>query len=375
MLFICGCLEPWRDGVGDYSLYLAETLAGHGHQVECVALNDKYVSSEDCYSKHKTRRSHDSIQVFRFSSLTTWNRRFILLREHIDSCGPDWISLQYVPYSFSAKGIPFIFTFNLIYLRGPWKWHIMFHELWIRRQNCIKFFIASLLQEYLVLLASTLLRPKVVHTSVQHYQHLLRKLRMHSDLLPLHGGIPIFNSNEPLATNSSTWIFIFFGTLDRQWQPSSFFEYVEQARKISAKATCHFISIGKKGDRGELLWEAWTNERIRSKYKAFLFSNLGEKSAKEVSLLLQIGSFGVSMAPSLWLGKSSSVATMIEHGLPIIIPTYDSIPDIPIETNIISNEQFLKIDSSLPLKICQASRFPSRSMVLETARSLIKSLS
>ena len=44
LIFICGSLEPGRDGVGDYTRRLAGELIRQGHQIAIIALNYKIIA-------------------------------------------------------------------------------------------------------------------------------------------------------------------------------------------------------------------------------------------------------------------------------------------------------------------------------------------
>ena len=44
ILFICGCLQPAKDGVGDYVRSLAESCILQGNECAAIALNDPYVA-------------------------------------------------------------------------------------------------------------------------------------------------------------------------------------------------------------------------------------------------------------------------------------------------------------------------------------------
>ena len=46
IIFLCGSLEPGRDGVGDYVLLLSGELVRQGHQASIIALNDVYLQEE-----------------------------------------------------------------------------------------------------------------------------------------------------------------------------------------------------------------------------------------------------------------------------------------------------------------------------------------
>ena len=371
IFFICGSLEPGHDGVGDYTHRLSECLVKLGNYVVCIAINDIHVTADCCYSKTFSAQTRGEIHTLRFSSRSSWKSRFQILRRFIFSQEPDFISLQYVSYSFSTNGLAIRFTTRLRELRGSWQWHIMFHELWIGRDSTFKNFLISLAQQSLIKLTTHLLQPKVIHTSIEHYQDELSKIDINSLLLPLHSNIPYIHSNNKLDREHSQWTFLFFGSLDSQWQPQPFFDHVEEGRILGNKQSCLFVCLGRKREAGKRLWDLWTSADIQKQYPAFFFQEVGVSSVQEISLWLQSATFGISMAPLQWIGKSGSVAAMIEHGLPVIVPSYQPrafCHRIPNETK---TNHFLFINSSLPKSLCAASRHPIKNMDYQSAISLL----
>src|ERR1019366_978591 len=102
--FLCSCLEPGRDGVGDYARRLAGELIRQGHSCVAVALNDPHI--------HKTMFEQqeiegNSISTLRLSGVAPWSKRTVEARNWLDGFNPDWISLQYVPFGFHPKGLCF----------------------------------------------------------------------------------------------------------------------------------------------------------------------------------------------------------------------------------------------------------------------------
>jgi hypothetical protein len=77
-------------------------------------------------------------------------------------------------------------------------------------------------------------------------------------------------------------------------------------------------------------------------------SRLGERSFDEISRFLSYLDFGVATVPLPLIGKSSSVAAMLDHGLPVIvnrddvhfrgIPRTDPVSDllIPVDKNFLA---------------------------------------
>src|SRR4030081_3934353 len=103
IVFICGGLEPGRDGIGDYTHQLATELIKKGHTVSAIALNDKYVK---ILKKEERLTNHDFIAL-RLPSNWKSAQRYKYAKDWIDSFDPEWLSLQFGPYSFNKKGLPF----------------------------------------------------------------------------------------------------------------------------------------------------------------------------------------------------------------------------------------------------------------------------
>jgi hypothetical protein len=53
ILFLCGSLEPGRDGVGDCVKNVAGELRIQGHQAAAIALNDGFINSLHGYGKSR----------------------------------------------------------------------------------------------------------------------------------------------------------------------------------------------------------------------------------------------------------------------------------------------------------------------------------
>ena len=101
ILFICGSLEPGKDGVGDYTRRLAGELIKQNTVIEIISLNDKYIkqiwegTQEDGVQR---------IPVLRLPASCPWDKRLQKAKERIDSFEPEWLSLQYVAFAFNNKG-------------------------------------------------------------------------------------------------------------------------------------------------------------------------------------------------------------------------------------------------------------------------------
>jgi hypothetical protein len=372
ILFLCGCLEPGMDGVGDYTISLALELSRQGHEISCVACNDHQISSIESYTSSYAPLSDDEVRVHRFSSHIGWQTRFQHLHRIFISFNPDWVSLQYVPYSFASNGLPLEFTYRLQSLRGPWLWHVMFHELWIAGGKRLKSRFISLMQRSIIQHGFTCLSP-LVHTSIAHYREALGRIGLDAAIHPLHSNIQADPRESLPIHDSFEWNFVFFGSLDPQWQSEPFFSLVEISRRMNQINQCHFISLGRVGKQGTKVWQSISSFKMRKRYPNFTFQAVGELNASEISSRLLRATFGISMAPLQWLGKSGSVAAMVAHGLPVIVPIYPVDILSPDLNSFSFGEQLILIDGDLPAKLPQARRLPVKNSSEDSARSLVQS--
>src|SRR5690554_2861963 len=103
LLFICGSLEPGRDGVGDYTMRLAVALIKKGNSVYVVALNDPHVNNIVYGVQYKDGVEGSVLRIpLKFGDRV----RYLKVFQLISDFRPDLISLQFVLYSFHRKGLP-----------------------------------------------------------------------------------------------------------------------------------------------------------------------------------------------------------------------------------------------------------------------------
>jgi hypothetical protein len=74
------------------------------------------------------------------------------------------------------------------------------------------------------------------------------------------------------------------------------------------------VSIGRLGS-GADLWQSLSEAYGRE----FRFVRLGEHAPQRIAQVLQAIDFGVATTPYALIGKSATVAAMVEHGLPVIV--------------------------------------------------------
>lgn len=313
ILFLCGSLQPGHDGVGDYTRRLCEELIKTDHQVRILSLCDNHSTS---FTNEKQVIGGGTIVlVNRIPVFVSNKQRFIWSQDVLNDFQPDWISLQFVPYSFNPKGLPFWLPSFLNKLKGNHKWHIMFHELWIGmdlnatfKSKCI-----GLLQKGLVLKILKGKEKIIINTQTDLYQSKIAALGYNAQILPLFSNI-IKNkvSNIELTTNELELKFCVFGSIHYGAPIEKFIYDLKQVLSASKeKRTIKFVFIGNCG----VAIDEWK--------KVFLANNInfeitGFVTDEEISVLLSGCQFGISTTPYILSQKSGSLAAMFDHQLPVL---------------------------------------------------------
>ncbi|MDO9373202.1 MAG: hypothetical protein Q7T76_02230, partial [Ferruginibacter sp.] len=213
ILFLCGCVEPGRDGVGDYTRKLAAEISRSGHSPMIISINDKMIDDE-----FRGTQDFEGIQIPVARLPQKWEQKIRLqkLLTHIEAFSPDWISLQFVPFSFHKKGLPYQLG-RLLSLARPKFWHIMIHELWVGMDKTapLKFRILGFLQQRLIKSLIKDIAPRKIHSQSSLYLSLLQSRGVTADYLPLFGNISVAEDNEQSlpgkTTATKTKTFVLFG--------------------------------------------------------------------------------------------------------------------------------------------------------------------
>ena len=313
ILFICGSLEPDKDGVGDYVWKLATSLREFGFSCTCVSISDKFVTPKTNSYDHTDFPS--DIGRYRISASTSWREKLRLLNLIAKKEEPLYISFHYVPYAYSSKGVPFRLVNWLPKLKYKCYWQLMLHEIWVDPSQKTSNMLLSPAQKVLLKILVYRISPSVINTTNTYYVRQLLKIGVKSLKLPLFSNIN-YTYVPPIAREPRSWRFLFFGSIHPEWKHDYLLNAIELARLKSNIAICSFILIGHAGDYGMKLWKRLAaNDRPN-----FNFQTLGVLPEKEVSRQLQIADFGVTTTPSHLVEKSGSVAAMLAHGLTVIIP-------------------------------------------------------
>jgi hypothetical protein len=338
ILFIAGGLEPGKDGVGDYTRALASECVRRGQTCCLLSLNDAFVSQP---IESTESVSGVSVPTLRLPSSLPWNERVKLAVDFRKRSVVDWVSLQFVSYAFQRKGI----VRNMAPYFGPitegCRLHVMFHETWLNTGKGASFKnrIIGNIQRYYIQQLFRQLSPHLISSSNAYYISLLKGIGFTAVETPLFSAIPIIplNDKPPLpeklvqsgfcderGTHPNRLMGLFFGALYPEWVEEPFMQIMAKALEKTGRRPC-LVSAGRIGGPGGVRWEKLEDDYAHT--IDFLF--LGECTPPQITALMQVADFGLSTTPWHILGKSSSVATMLDHGLPVVVTNFTVEPDLP----------------------------------------------
>lgn len=359
--FLCGCLEPGRDGVGDYTRRLAAELILQGHQATIIAINDPHFA-QVVLDNNEEKRSFRSasemecalntlqgatwqdsnethIEVLRLPRAMPWLERVRIAQRYVEEFAPNWMSLQYVPYSFHPKGIPFSIPGRLCEIGNGRDWHIMFHELWIgiTRSSTLKHKLTGFVQRIVTRRLIARLNPKVVTTSMNLYVEMLRRIGTPSTLLPIFGCIDVSKSEDKwlhsqlmfhdidTLTQRNDWLIAgIFGALYFSFDVTKAVEQLRSEARLQNKQLL-ILAAGANSDG-----RTWA-KKLSDETSGTKVVHLGQLTPTQVSSFLSCLDIGLPAAPWQMLGKSSVAATMCDHGIElrafgdIPLPEYEDV--------------------------------------------------
>lgn len=328
IIFICGSLEPGHDGVGDYTRRLTGELFRQGHVISLIALND---TSVDAIKEEFQESEGNIIPVLRIPNNTKPKERFSRSKQYIADFNPEWLSLQYVPFSFQKKGLPFGLAGQLAKIGKGRKWHIMFHELWVGmdQEAPLKHKVWGNLQQYIARKIIKELAVNNIHTQSRLYQSQLEKIGCIASHLPLFGNVALIeNKVSAVQTVKKSLDFIVFGTIHPHAPVKEFIsELAEYGLTNKLKIKLNFI--GRCG--GELNYWLLIGKEQNIEVKV-----LGEQDTAEISKVLHQADWGISTTPWRQIEKSGTVAAMLEHGLNVICVARSWTPDAAIPSSRIN---------------------------------------
>jgi glycosyltransferase involved in cell wall biosynthesis len=308
IIFLCGSVDPGKDGVGDYTRRLAGELIRQGHECGIIGIMDKGTQE---IIHEKQHSEYIEIPVLRLSYDKGYKLNCREAKGWVASFNPDWISLQYVPFSFHPKGLPFGLGREIQLLAKGRKLHIMFHELWvgIHKEASFKLQIWGLLQRAMIRSFIKNVNPFLIHTQTKLYQVQLKKIGVSAFFLPLFSNIKVAHYNSKIKA-SNNLSFVLFGTIH---PGAPIEEFLNCASKYALKNNLiiKIIFVGRCGQEQQ----KWIDICQTKKIVTQIF---GEQLSNKISEVLSNSDFGITTTPLLTVEKSGTVAAMLEHGLPVL---------------------------------------------------------
>ena len=363
IIFICGSLEPGRDGVGDYTLRLAGELIRIGNKATIISLNDRFVNAG---TRQDQSADGTLVPVFRIPSILSRTKAFKRASEIITELNPDWISLQFVPFAYHHKGLSVKLCCELKDIVKECKLHIMFHELWLGIYGEVKIRtrILGVLQKILIKQLINSANPQCITTTLPIYKNSLPVKGV--KLLPLFGNIPVVDIEKTVENATDSIIAVHFGNFSGLTH--GFQEQLQFLKKLE-QATDRTLELKIIGNGGPFRDKALAIScQILGNDKV---SEIGHASANNVSLWFQTADIGISRADSITCAKSGSTVAMLEHGLPVLLRGKQTdVNTIPL-SNPAFNKQIIFCDSNVSEVLYKAEK---KSSLLTISEMLLEYL-
>jgi hypothetical protein len=309
IVFICSSLEPGHDGVGDYARRLAAALIRAGNKCAVLSLADRQAQN---ISEEIQQADGTDVPVMRLPAAIPIKERFAIAKKWVDEIGPQWLSLQFVPFGYHPKGLKLGLSKLLLSLGKGRRWHIMFHELWVGMANeeSKKLRLWGTAQRVLISSLLKNLKPEVIHTQTHLYQTLLANMGFTAGYLPLYGNIPVSGNIREGTLPADKLDLVVFGAIhDRA--PIAGFALEAAAYAKQNNVPVNLFIIGR-GDSEQQRWAtAWEKAGLSA-------TLLGELKEELISAVLSRADIGLSATALAVIEKSGSYAAMREHGLPVI---------------------------------------------------------
>lgn len=250
------------------------------------------------------------VQVWRWPHSASWSARELALSELIRQERPDVVSVQFVPYSFHPKGLPFGFVWMIRRVANAVnvKWQAMFHELWVGEESGAKpaHRVLRLIQIRLIKDFLQGVQPNAVWTSNDFYQYLLHSIGHPALLVPLFSNFrfPQFVRNGSSARSQRIAI---FGSLESNELGIQLLDAVTHA------FGSRDIELRLIGNVGENWLRVVESVGLNSTESGFI----GDASCLFDEF--QRCSIGLAGSNIFRIGKSGSVRAMLEARLPIVV--------------------------------------------------------
>ena len=301
VLFILKNLPPVRCGVGDYTMFLAKELERRGVETHFLV-------------SRSMRQFSTNLERGRIHYVDNWINFKLRNDTFVTNNLWDLISIQFVNYSFSKYGVPFLLRRNIDNFLRYKKLNIMFHECWLGmyKSSSYRDKVHGWVQRQLVKRMCSGNKELILSTQLPYYrQELARVLRKEVLLFPLFSNIR-FKENIHNYNQGKLRIGL-FGSIQRN---AVFDEFIVALLKVKQELhipteNFEFVFIGHNGQELEKYKEVLAQHN-------FKFFVLGILPNQEVSVELQKLAIGLVTTPTLVELKSGSAIAYWENSVKTI---------------------------------------------------------
>lgn len=327
IVFICGSLEFGKDGVGDYVRLLSAQILKEGHQATVIALNDNYVTES---FKEEQISKGEKISCYRIASKTSDYRKLKLVKSFIKNIDPEWISLQYVGFSYHRYGI----AINLFFLRiiiGKRKLHIMFHELWcgMSKRAKLKEKIMGRAQYFHLRILNYFLSPERIFTSIKPYAKELDSIKIQSQIVPIFSNIDLDEQgNEEdyldtiLKSGLSSYLkkrndYLILGFFGSIYNRSGLKDLIDTTIKTADNLKKKILILSIGNNRSNVLEEILGGSKMVSIVKT------GPLNVGMINRMLMLVDLGILTTKADCLNKSGTGIALMDRNIPVLISSKD----------------------------------------------------
>jgi glycosyltransferase involved in cell wall biosynthesis len=200
--FITNNYPPTVCGIGDHTDYLTKALVKRGYTISVIC------------NENSSETGIESRAIYPI--VKNWDKEgYQVVLGKLDHLRPDWVFLQYEPYTFHAKGLPFkCLSFVKALKNQNYKTLIFFHEIAVKWSWSLKLIPISIGQRiiaHLLLLYAT----KGVTSMAFYKKMFLKNLQYKVALQPVGSNIfqdikkNSFNKEIKRDNNNAFWIACF----------------------------------------------------------------------------------------------------------------------------------------------------------------------
>lgn len=321
LAILCGTLEPGADGVGDYSALLAAACQRLGTPVVLLALHDHYVRQP-----LQVARPIEGVLVptLRLPAALSRLERCRLAQTFLDAQQVQVLSLQFVPYGFHPRGLPWwlpALMRQLMKSTNPSKQqrslHLMFHEIWIglAAQSSRSARVIGRLQRVLIGGLVKSAQPCLIHTSNEFYRICLASIGVQAQISPLYSNLP--KPEQSAHPDPHYYTACLFGRIPPEWDPLPVVEVLlKQASRLDRHPRLRILGRAHSSDD-------WLNA-LQHHWPWLSIEQYGPiASPQELACNIQSCDVGLATTPWPLIEKSGAVAAYLALGLPVVVSRMD----------------------------------------------------